>query len=506
MTPFSRRNNLPPLFFRVPAELEEAFMHDVTVVNLSRAKIFAPSIAALNAVIFLLSDVYFALNGFWEQKIGYAYWAALHFSFMVSLFVVWIFLRAQPSETPNEIKPFHLFLFWFYFIFTVAGCLGITLVDQQMTGAITIYILSVVGMTATHYFSLRTSIIIYAGYQAAFYIALPFFQKDGVTLFAHFVGATILMVLMWLFSRLLFSLKAQEFLNIRTIEAQAADIRNANAELSASNAKLAEANAQLLEANDSLLEANRMKMELLNIAVNDLKTPLGSMGEFIDMLIDNTVQPAQQPQFFRLIRDITVRLSHTIDELLNVKSIESGAIKLNRRPIDVSQMVRLMISRHEIPASQKQQSIVLTHSETSMASIDEDHIYEVIDHLLNNAIKYSPNHKQISVSVRRLPVSSKQLPVEGNSLDTGHWLLVTVKDEGQGLTPDDMKKLFGKFQKLSATPTGGESSTGLGLSIAKQLVELHGGRIWAESAGKNKGTTFFVSLPALVLQPQSQPH
>ncbi len=71
-----------------------------------------------------------------------------------------------------------------------------------------------------------------------------------------------------------------------------------------------------------------------------------------------------------------------------------------------------------------------------------------------------------------------------------------MRDEGQGLTSDDMKKLFGKFERLSAKPTGGESSTGLGLSIVKQLAELRGGNVWAESEGKNQGATFFVELPS----------
>jgi CheY-like chemotaxis protein len=103
----------------------------------------------------------------------------------------------------------------------------------------------------------------------------------------------------------------------------------------------------------------------------------------------------------------------------------------------------------------------------------------VFENLVFQRGEYSPNGKRIVVGSRRSELG----------------IVAFVKDEGQGLTEEDKQKLFGKFQRLSARPTGGESSTGLGLSIVKQLVELHGGRVWAESDGKNQGTTFFVALP-----------
>jgi signal transduction histidine kinase len=110
---------------------------------------------------------------------------------------------------------------------------------------------------------------------------------------------------------------------------------------------------------------------------------------------------------------------------------------------------------------------------------------EVVENLIGNAIKYSPHEKTIWVSVSRYDKDKVRF---------------SVKDEGQGLTEEDMKKLFGKFQRLSARPTGGESSTGLGLSIVKKLVEMHGGKIWAESEGRNKGATFTVELAAEPIQ------
>jgi len=139
-------------------------------------------------------------------------------------------------------------------------------------------------------------------------------------------------------------------------------------------------------------------------------------------------------------------------------------------------------------ANQKEQRIDFYAEPNCIAEVDAERIREVFDNLVSNAIKYSPMGKTIWVRVFRDTSSDREaMPV----------VRFTVRDEGQGLTEEDMKKIFGRFQRLSAIPTGGESSTGLGLSIAKQLVELHDGKLWAESEGKNKGAMFVVELPIL---------
>jgi signal transduction histidine kinase len=104
----------------------------------------------------------------------------------------------------------------------------------------------------------------------------------------------------------------------------------------------------------------------------------------------------------------------------------------------------------------------------------------IFDNLVSNALKFSAGKTAIAIAVRCLEKTVR----------------VAVMDNGPGLTPEDKKKIFGKFQRLSARPTGGESSTGLGLSIAEQLVRRHGGRIWAESE-IGLGSTFYVELPRM---------
>ena len=111
---------------------------------------------------------------------------------------------------------------------------------------------------------------------------------------------------------------------------------------------------------------------------------------------------------------------------------------------------------------------------------DADRMREAIDNLISNAIKYSPIGGQITVLV------------DGDEDDT----TIRVTDEGAGLSPEDIGRLFGRFQRLSAKPTAGESSTGLGLSIVKKIVDMHGGSVVAQSPGPGQGATFTITLPA----------
>jgi signal transduction histidine kinase len=125
----------------------------------------------------------------------------------------------------------------------------------------------------------------------------------------------------------------------------------------------------------------------------------------------------------------------------------------------------------------------------------------VFENLLSNAVKYSFPNTSITVCCHKLLPSQMHGSHQTADLLRAHhalsepFVLISVSDEGQGLTEADMQKLFGRFQRLSARPTHGESSSGLGLSLVKEIVEMHGGKVWAESLGKDQGATFFVALP-----------
>jgi signal transduction histidine kinase len=159
----------------------------------------------------------------------------------------------------------------------------------------------------------------------------------------------------------------------------------------------------------------------------------------------------------------------------------TDALDIAVRPelIDVAVLVKEIAAANQPLADNKKQTISLSIDADCPTNCDGDRVREAVDNLLSNAIKYSPIGGHIELLVRR---------AEGQTV-------VEVKDEGPGLSPEDMVRLFERFQRLSAQPTAGESSTGLGLSIAKRIVELHGGTIKAESPGPGRGATFIMRLP-----------
>lgn len=249
-------------------------------------------------------------------------------------------------------------------------------------------------------------------------------------------------------------------------------------------------NEQLQQANTALVEANTVKTDFLHIAAHDMKNPLGAIRTMAKFIQETPHDIATVVEMSSMIQNSSNQMLRLIDELLKTAMLENGKIALNNEPVDMSTVVQTVVDNNAAQAQQKQQQLIL-HTEPGCWILgDFTRLCEVVDNLLSNAIKYSPYSKPITIHVAPY----------------GNTARVEVHDEGPGMTDDDLQKLFGKFQRLRARPTGGESSTGLGLSIVKQLVELHNGRVWATSKGENKGTQFTVEFPLMLPQDMAQCH
>lgn len=239
-------------------------------------------------------------------------------------------------------------------------------------------------------------------------------------------------------------------------------------------------NAQLEKRNDQLSHLNEEKNNLIKILAHDLRTPINQVQGLAQLLL--TQSPSfneEQKDYISRIIDSSIRLNTMIGKILDVDAIEGNRINLQLESIDVNALTKRIVSSFERIAGKKDiQLTFMPAQEAAMIKGDMLYLTEIVENLVSNAIKFSEWNKNVIVSVATCEVNVR----------------LQIQDEGPGLTDDDKQKIFQKFQRLSARPTAGEYSTGLGLSIVKKYTELMNGRVWYEST-EGSGTSFFLEFP-----------
>lgn len=235
-------------------------------------------------------------------------------------------------------------------------------------------------------------------------------------------------------------------------------------------------------AMNELKQANELKSEMLSIAAHDLKNPLNTIINLTRIV--KAFSKDIDAEAYCMIGEIEETSEHMLKlimELLNSTVIESGRIELRRQIFDVADLIGAIVYQNRTLAENKNQTINFHYNsdEYHFTNGDALKLRESFENILSNAIKYSKYNCEINVKLKR----------------EGSRLFFSVQDCGPGLTQEDMRKLFGKFQRLSAVPTGGESSTGLGLYICKQIIEMHNGKIHVDSS-LGIGSTFCIELIA----------
>lgn len=239
-------------------------------------------------------------------------------------------------------------------------------------------------------------------------------------------------------------------------------------------------NEQLERRNDQLSHLNEEKNNLIKILAHDLRTPINQVQGLAQLLLlENPALPADQKESVSKIIDSSIRLNAMIGKILDVDAIEGNRVNLQLETIDINALAKRISGSFEKTAAKKEIQLSFNPS-TTPVSVKGDMLYmtEIIENLLSNAIKFSERKKNVFVQIES---SQEQI-------------LLRIRDEGPGLTEDDKQKIFQKFQRLSARPTDGEQSTGLGLSIVKKYTELMNGKIWFESE-PGKGTSFYLEFP-----------
>ena len=232
-------------------------------------------------------------------------------------------------------------------------------------------------------------------------------------------------------------------------------------------------------------ELDKMKTDFISVVSHELRTPLTSIKGYTDLLLSGAAGDNSeiQAEFLGIIQLSTTRLSNLINDILDISRIESGTLKIKHEPIDYRHLVADTLRLMKAAADAKDVSMDAALPETiPPVRGDADKVTQVLTNLVSNAIKYTPEGGWVKVS----------LEVTGDTSVT-----TCVADSGIGVAPEDQPKLFQKFFRADNSSTREAGGTGLGLVIAKTLIELMGGTIWLESE-PNRGSKFYFTLPLLL--------
>lgn len=229
-----------------------------------------------------------------------------------------------------------------------------------------------------------------------------------------------------------------------------------------------------------LKELNAQKQQFLRHVSHELKTPLTAIREATELLHDGIggELTTQQAEITHILRDNSLRLQKMIENLLNFTRVEALQPKLNLQALQMSELINKVIHAHALSIRNKKISVE-TDLDAKEMMADEEKLTIVLDNLISNAVKYTPNAGQIKVS----------------SSQEKKWLMIEVSDSGPGLSKEDQNKLFDPFYRGVAINKSLINGSGLGLTIAKDLVEAHGGSI--QLAPSETGAHFIVRLPMI---------
>ena len=239
------------------------------------------------------------------------------------------------------------------------------------------------------------------------------------------------------------------------------------------------ANKDLREKNIRLNQLNKEKDYLLHVVAHDLKSPLNQMAGLTQVIgLEEDRLSETQQNCLEKIDTVSNRLSTMVDKILDIDAIEQKSKNLMLEETDLRELIGETVGDFESLARRKNITIRTDlNGQLRMVKVDKQYTLQILGNLMSNAIKFSPRDKDVVVTLS----------------ENDQHVVAEIQDQGPGLTADDKDKVFQKFQKLSAQPTGDEQSSGLGLSIVKKYVDAMDGKVWVESE-EGAGANFKVAF------------
>jgi len=271
---------------------------------------------------------------------------------------------------------------------------------------------------------------------------------------------------------------------LSNVTQEAVDIATAIARQTSIHLETLRLTEELQKRAQELKELDRLKSAFLANMSHELRTPLNSILGFTDVMLEGLDGDLTEymDNDLRLIQKNGQHLLHLINDVLDMAKIESGRMNLHPENFNVCDLLEDVTSITSTLASEKNTALFVTEDSDQELEVyaDDTRIRQVLINLVNNAIKFTTNGR-ISLHVSKMD---------------GARALITVKDTGLGIPPEQLETIFQEFTQVDTSTTRKVGGTGLGLPISRRLIEMHGGRLWAESTGiEGEGSTFFVELP-----------
>ncbi len=311
------------------------------------------------------------------------------------------------------------------------------------------------------------------------------------------------------------------------LEQRAEELADANRKMAAEINERKRIESQLVEAKLEAEKANRTKSEFLASMSHELRTPMNAIIGYSEILVDQIPGPLNTKQL-RYVNHVMAsghHLLNLINDVLDLSKIEAGKMEIYPVRFDVAEFLQETVSTIK-PAAARKHIKVEENFQNSIGSIkaDPQRLKQVMYNLLSNAVKFTPEAGSIAITAKR--VDGKQgnrgqtssfkfsepgkvktgglTPISPPISPSESKFIITVKDSGIGVAPEDIDRVFGKFQQIDSTHAREQQGTGLGLTITKSFIELHGGKIWLESEGEGRGSTFSIELPVAPLLSNAQ--
>ncbi|MBP1042686.1 cell wall metabolism sensor histidine kinase WalK [Vagococcus sp. BWB3-3] len=224
------------------------------------------------------------------------------------------------------------------------------------------------------------------------------------------------------------------------------------------------------------------RREFVSNVSHELRTPLTSMKSYLESLTDGAWQdPELAPRFLNVTLEETDRMIRMINDLLHLSRIDAQKSPIQLELVNLNEMVNFVLERFEMMIKSQNQNYKIKKEftrRTIWTEVDPDKIIQVLDNIMNNALKYSPDGGEITCTL----------------LETHNNVIISISDQGMGIPQQDVKRVFNRFFRVDKARSRAMGGSGLGLAISREVIQDHGGSIWAESE-EGKGSTFYISLP-----------